>query len=30
MGSMFKAIGISQPDLVSLAGLSDETGEAGS
>ena len=25
MGSMFKVIGISQPDLVSLAGLSDET-----
>jgi len=28
MGSMFKAIGISQPDLVSLAGLSDETQDA--
>src|ERR1043166_963791 len=27
MGSMFKVIGISQPDLVSLAGLSDETQE---
>jgi len=25
MGSMFKVIGISQPDLVSLAGLSDDT-----
>jgi NADH dehydrogenase [ubiquinone] 1 alpha subcomplex assembly factor 7 len=25
MGSMFKVIGISQPDIVSLAGLSDET-----
>jgi NADH dehydrogenase [ubiquinone] 1 alpha subcomplex assembly factor 7 len=25
MGSMFKVIGISQPDLISLAGLSDET-----
>jgi SAM-dependent MidA family methyltransferase len=25
MGSMFKVIGISQPDVVSLAGLSDET-----
>ncbi len=25
MGSMFKVIGISRPDLVSLAGLSDET-----
>ena len=25
MGSMFKVIGISKPDLVSLAGLSDET-----
>ena len=25
MGSLFKVIGISQPDLVSLAGLSDET-----
>ena len=23
MGSMFKVIGISQPDLISLAGLSD-------
>ena len=28
MGSMFKVIGISQPDLISLAGLSDETQEA--
>ncbi len=27
MGSMFKVIGISQPDLVSLAGLSDESQE---
>jgi SAM-dependent MidA family methyltransferase len=27
MGSMFKVIGISQPDLISLAGLSDETQE---
>jgi NADH dehydrogenase [ubiquinone] 1 alpha subcomplex assembly factor 7 len=27
MGSMFKVIGISQPDLITLAGLSDETQE---
>ena len=28
MGSMFKVIGISQPDLISLAGLSEETQDA--
>jgi NADH dehydrogenase [ubiquinone] 1 alpha subcomplex assembly factor 7 len=28
MGSMFKVLGISQPDLISLAGLSDETQQA--
>jgi NADH dehydrogenase [ubiquinone] 1 alpha subcomplex assembly factor 7 len=28
MGSMFKVLGISQPDLISLAGLSDETQDA--
>jgi SAM-dependent MidA family methyltransferase len=28
MGSMFKVLGISQPDLISLAGLSDETQNA--
>ncbi|MCW5704239.1 MAG: SAM-dependent methyltransferase, partial [Bradyrhizobium sp.] len=28
MGSMFKVLGISQPDIVSLAGFSDETPDA--
>jgi SAM-dependent MidA family methyltransferase len=29
MGSMFKVLGISQPDLISLAGLSDDPQDAG-